>query len=263
MSNRFAGKVALVVGGAHADESESLGFAGLSALEIARAGGKVIIADIDDEAGERSVAKMRDDGLEARYVHLDVTSESDWRSAVDATTTEYGRLDIMIMAAGINDRGNPIETTDVDDWQRVMDVTNLGMFLGVKSVVGPMRESGGGSIVLISSMMARIVRDGSSAYATSRAGMTHFARSAAVQHGPDNIRVNTVLPGWALTPFTLDAFDDEWMARFARRVPLGRVADAADIAGSILFLASDEATYVTGSELLVDGGVTAWIGPAD
>lgn len=263
MSNRFAGKVALVVGGAHADESESLGFAGLSALEIARAGGKVIIADIDDEAGERSVAKMLDDGLEARYVHLDVTSESDWRSAVDATTTEYGRLDIMIMAAGINDRGNPIETTDVDDWQRVMDVTNLGMFLGVKSVVGPMRESGGGSIVLISSMMARIVRDGSSAYATSRAGMTHFARSAAVQHGPDNIRVNTVLPGWALTPFTLDAFDDEWMARFARRVPLGRVAVAEDIAGSILFLASDEATYVTGSELLVDGGVTAWIGPVD
>ena len=263
MSNRFAGKVALVVGGAHADESESLGFAGLSALEIARAGGKVIIADIDDEAGERSVAKMRTGGLAARYVHLDVTSESDWRSAVDATTKEHGRLDIMIMAAGINDRGNPIETTDVDDWQRVMDVTNLGMFLGVKSVVGPMRESGGGSIVLIASMMARIVRDGSSAYATSRAGMTHFARSAAVQHGPDNIRVNTVLPGWALTPFTSGTFDEERMARFSKRVPLGRVADASDIAGSILFLASDEATYVTGSELLVDGGVTAWVGPVD
>ena len=263
MSNRFAGKVALVVGGAHADESVSLGFAGLSALEIARAGGKVVIADIDDEAGERSVAKMRDSGLAARYVHLDVTSESDWLSAVASTTSEHGRLDIMIMAAGINDRGNPIETTDVKDWQRVMDVTNLGMFLGVKSVVGVMRESGGGSIVLISSMMAHIVRDGSSAYATSRAGMTHFARSAAVQYGPDNIRVNTVLPGWALTPFTSGIFDDEMMARFARRVPLGRVADASDIVGSILFLASDESTYVTGSELLVDGGVTAWVGPVD
>ncbi|MCH8910467.1 MAG: SDR family oxidoreductase [Chloroflexi bacterium] len=263
MSIRFAGKVALVVGGAHADESVSLGFAGLSALEIARAGGKVVIADIDDEAGAQSVAKMRDNGLAARYVHLDVTSEPDWLSAVESTTSEHGRLDIMIMAAGIADRGDPIETTGVDVWQRVMDVTNLGMFLGVKSVVGPMRESGGGSVVLISSMMARTVRDRASAYATSRAGMTHFARSAAVQYGPDNIRVNTVLPGWALTPFTTDAFDDEMMARFARRVPLGRVADASDIVGSILFLASDESTYVTGSELLVDGGVTAWVGPVD
>ena len=116
MSARFAEKVALVVGGAHADESESLGFAGLAALEIARAGGKVIIADIDDEAGERSAAKMRDDGLAARYVHLDVTSEPDWRSAVESTTAEHGRLDIMIMAAGIPDRGEPIETTEVDVW---------------------------------------------------------------------------------------------------------------------------------------------------
>jgi 3-oxoacyl-[acyl-carrier protein] reductase len=126
-----------------------------------------------------------------------------------------------------------------------------------------MRESGGGSIVLISSMMAHIVREGASAYATSRAGMTHFARSAAVQHGPDNIRVNTVLPGWALTPFTLGRFDQDWMSSLAKRVPIGRVASAADIAGSILFLASDEATYVTGSELLVDGGVTAWVGPTE
>ena len=261
MSNRFTGKVALVVGGAHADESKSLGFAGLSALEIARAGGKVVIADIDDEAGEQSAEKMRDDGLTARYVHLDVTSEPDWDAAVESTVSEHGRLDITIMAAGVNDRGNPIETTDVDVWQRVMDVTNLGMFLAVKSSVRPMRESGGGSIVLISSMMARIVRQNASAYATSRAGMTHFARSAAVQYGPDNIRVNSVLPGWAVTPFTIDAFDDEWMAQMAKRVPLGRVADASDIAGSILFLASDEAAYITGSELLVDGGVTAWIGP--
>ena len=209
MSNRFTGKVALVVGGAHADESKSLGFAGLSALEIARAGGKVVIADIDDEAGEQSAAKMRDDGLTARYVHLDVTSEPDWDAAVESTVSEHGRLDITIMAAGVNDRGNPIETTDVDVWQRVMDVTNLGMFLAVKSSVRPMRESGGGSIVLISSMMARIVRQNSSAYATSRAGMTHFARSAAVQYGPDNIRVNCIAPGLVYTPMVAHRMNDE------------------------------------------------------
>ncbi|MDA0597450.1 MAG: SDR family oxidoreductase [Chloroflexi bacterium] len=263
MSTRFEGKVALVVGGANADEDRLLGFAGLSALKIARDGGKVVIGDIDDEAGTRSVNKMKSAGLTADYVHMDVTSESDWQEAVDKTCSLHGRLDIMIMAAGIPDRGETIDSTDVDSWRRVMDVTNLGMFLGTRAVVEPMRNSGGGSIVLISSMMARVVRDQANAYATSRAGMTHFARSAAVQYGADNIRVNTVLPGWTLTPFTANAFDDEWSERLAKRVPLGRVADASDIAGPILFLASDEAKYVTGSELLADGGVTGWIGPMD
>jgi NAD(P)-dependent dehydrogenase (short-subunit alcohol dehydrogenase family) len=263
MSERFEGKVALVVGGANADESRLLGFAGLSALQMARSGGKIVIADIDDEAGGRSVAKMKDEGLTAEYVHLDVTSEAGWLDAVETTTTLHGRLDIMIMAAGIPDRGETIEATDVDKWRNVMDVTNLGMFLGTRAVVDPMRKSGGGSIVLISSMMAKVVRDQANAYATSRAGMTHFARSAAVQYGADNIRVNCVLPGWTLTPFTSSAFNDEWSERLAARVPLGRVADASDIAGPILFLASDEAKYVTGSELLADGGVTGWIGPLD
>jgi len=262
-SNRFEGKVALVVGGANADESQLLGFAGLSALEIARNGGKVVIGDIDDEASNRSVAKMKSEGLDAEYIHMDVTSESEWTAAVELTLKLHGRLDILIMAAGIPDRGVTIDTTDVDAWRRVMDVTNMGMFLGTRAVVEPMRKSGGGSIVLISSMMAKVVRDQANAYATSRAGMTHFARSTAIQYGADNIRVNTVLPGWTLTPFTAGAFDDEWADRLGKRVPLGRVADASDIAGPILFLASDEAKYVTGSELLADGGVTGWIGPLD
>ena len=263
MTNRFEGKVALVVGGANADEDRLLGFAGLSALKIARDGGKVVIGDIDDEAGTRSVQKMKSAGLTADYVHMDVTNEDDWQVAVDKTVGLHGRLDIMIMAAGIPDRGETIDSTEVDTWRRVMDVTNLGMFLGTRAVIEPMRRSSGGSIVLISSMMARVVRDGANAYATSRAGMTHFARSAAVQYGADNIRVNTVLPGWTLTPFTANAFDDDWSERLAKRVPLGRVADASDIAGPILFLASDESKYVTGSELLADGGVTGWIGPMD
>ena len=261
--NRFDGKVALVAGGANADESRLLGFAGLSALEIARNGGKVVIADIDDEAGIRSVTKMKKAGLTADYVHMDVTSEADWKTAVDLTNDLHGRLDIMIMAAGLPDRGETIDSTEVESWRRVMDVTNMGMFLGTRAVVDLMRDSGGGSIILISSMMAKVVRDSANAYATSRAGMTRFARSAAVQYGADNIRVNTVLPGWTLTPFTAGAFDDEWAERLGKRVPLGRVADASDIAGPILFLASDEAKYVTGSELLADGGVTGWIGPMD
>ena len=110
-------------------------------------------------------------------------------------------------------------------------------------------------------MVAKLSRDRGSAYETSRAGMTQFAKSAAVQFGPDNIRVNTVLPGWAYTPFSAAMFDDERMKRMSARVPLRRIADASDIAGGILFLASDEARYMTGAELVIDGGVTAWIGP--
>lgn len=260
---RFSDKVALVAGGANANPEKLLGFAGLSALEIARDGGSVVIGDIDDEAGKRSVELMRSEGLNARYVHLDVTSESDWDDAVNITLEVFGSLDILIMAAGIPDRGETVDSTPVDKWRRVMDVTNLGMFLGTRAVVAPMKEAGGGSIVLISSMMAKVARDQANAYAASRAGMTHFARSAAVQYGPDNIRVNSVLPGWTYTPFTAPAFGEEWKERLAARVPLRRVADASDIAGPILFLASDESKYVTGSELLADGGTTAWIGPLD
>ena len=115
---------------------------------------------------------------------------------------------------------------------------------------------------MVSSMMAKVVREeGLNAYATSRAGMTHFARSAAVEYGPDNIRVNSILPGWTYTPFTAKKFTREWMNQMVKRIPLRRVAKADDIAEGILFLASDESRYITGSELLIDGGVTAWIGP--
>ena len=114
---------------------------------------------------------------------------------------------------------------------------------------------------MISSMMAKIASDYANAYAASRAGMTQFARSAAVQLGPDNIRVNTVLPGWTLTPFTAPVFDEEFSKQLSERVPLGRIATPEEIAAGILFLASDESSYMTGSELLMDGGVTSWLGP--
>lgn len=261
MNNRFKNKVALVVGGANADEEKLLGFPGLSALLMARGGAGVVIGDIDDRAGISAVKKMCSSGLDTTYVHLDATLEEDWKSAVELIETRYGQLDILVMAAGISDPSTKIDTSSIKTWSQVMDITNMGMFLGVRSVVSLMRKSEGGSIVLISSMMAKVARERSIAYSTSRAGMTHFARSAAVQYGPDNIRVNSVLPGWTLTPSTEKMFTEEWMKRMAERIPLGRVAKANDIAECIIFLASDEARYITGTELLVDGGVTAWVGP--
>ena len=169
-------------------------------------------------------------GLTANYLHLDVTSEEDWKSAVNFTVSTYGKLDIMIMGAGIGE-ANAIKlgNIDVDEWRRVVDVTNLGMFLGVRSVVNQMKNSGGGSIVLVSSMMAKLVREeGLNAYATSRAGMTHFARSAAVEYGPDNIRVNSILPGWTYTPFPAKKFPREWMNQLVKQIPLSKFARAND-----------------------------------
>ena len=152
MRNRFKGKVALVIGGANADENKLLGFSGLSALIMARDGASVVIADIDDKTGTQSVEKMKNMGLTANYLHLDVTSEEDWKSAVNFTVSTYGKLDIMIMGAGIGEANAiKIGNIDVDEWRRVVDVTNLGMFLGVRSVVNQMKNSGGGSIVLVSS----------------------------------------------------------------------------------------------------------------
>ncbi len=261
MSGRFEGKVALVAGGAHAAKGDLMGFGGIAAWEILKGGGKVVIGDLDDAAGEKSAQQMRDDGFEAHYVHLDVTDESQWASAVSKAVSEFGIVNILIDLAGTIDRGSIVEG-EVDSWKLTMDVTNMGMFLGVRAVAPHMREAGGGSIVLISSMAAKMTGNYGAAYATSRAGMTHFARAAAVQLGPDNIRANTVLPGWTVTPFTQPVLEDkagtEWRNN---RVPLGRWARAEEIANGILFLASDEASYVSGSELLMDGGTTAWWGP--
>jgi len=261
VSGRFEGKVALIAGGAHASKGDLMGFGGIAAWEILKGGGKVVIGDLDDDAGEKSVQQMRDDGFEAHYVHLDVTDEAQWASAVSKVISEFGSLSIMVNLAGTLDRDS-IEGVDIDTWRLTMEVTNMGMFLGVRAVAPSMREAGGGSIVLISSMAAKLASDYGSAYATSRAGMTHFARSAAVQLGPDNIRVNTVLPGWTITPFTAALLEDKKATEWRNnRVPLRRWANADEIANGILFLASDEASYVSGSELLMDGGTTAWWGP--
>ena len=261
MSGRFEGKVALVAGGAHAAKGDLMGFGGIAAWEILKGGGKVVIGDLDDAAGEKSAQQMRDDGFQAHYVHLDVTDETQWANAASKAVSEFGTVNILIDLAGTIDRGSIVEG-EIESWKLTMDVTNMGMFLGVRAVTPHMRKAGGGSIVLISSMAAKMAGDYGAAYATSRAGMTHFARAAAVQLGPDNIRVNTVLPGWTVTPFTQPVLEDkagtEWRNN---RVPLGRWARADEIANGILFLASDEASYVSGSELLMDGGTTAWWGP--
>ena len=254
---RFDGKVALLTGAAAAFRGEQTGFGGEAAWRFLEEGGRVVITDILDEKGEQAAEQMRQSGYEAAHMRLDVTDESGWESVVGATVDRFGRLDALVNIAGIIDR-SPIEHTDADTWQAVMDISMRGVFLGTRSAIEPMRRVGGGSIVCVSSMVGRWAAPYGAAYAASRAGMLHFTRAAALQLGRDGIRVNSILPGWTRTPFTESIYvdDHERQVREAK-IPLGRWARPDEIASAILFLLSDDASYVTGSELLVDGGVTS------
>ncbi|MDA0233213.1 MAG: SDR family oxidoreductase [Chloroflexi bacterium] len=267
---RFDGKVLLVTGSASSSEGELMGFGGATTWRFLREGGKAaVLTDVRDERGERSARSIRDAGFTAEFVRHDVTSESDWETVVGGVVERHGRLDYLVNIAGTQDTTS-IEDTPVDKWQQVMDVTSRGMFLGVKHAARAMKANGkapgkadaGGAIVNLSSMAARWASPYGAAYAASRAGMTHFTRGAAIQYAADGIRVNSVLPGWVKSPFTEWIFTDEKLRKYRTdRVPLGRWGEPSEIAAAILFLLSDDASYITGSELLIDGGVTAGFFP--
>lgn len=260
------GKVLLITGSASATEGELMGFGGATAWRFLREGGKAaVLTDVQDEKGERSAESMRDAGFTAEFIHHDVTSESDWASVTEGVVERHGRLDYVVNIAGIQDPTR-IEETSAEKWQQVMDVTNRGMFLGVKHGARAMMAAGkptsGGAIVNLSSMAGRWASPYGAAYAASRAGMTHFTRAAAIQYAGDGIRVNSVLPGWVKSPFTEWIFNDEKLSKYRTdRVPLGRWGEPAEIAAAILFLLSDDASYITGSELVIDGGVTSGFFP--
>ena len=255
--NRFEGKVALLTGSASSLKGERMGFGGCTAWKMLEEGGKVVISDIQGELGEASAEQMRGEGYDAIYARLDVVDEASWSEVVDRTVSEFGRLDILVNLAGMQDTGTLYEV-DVDQWRRVMEVSTTGILLGTRAVIPAMKDAGGGAIVNMSSMAGKFAGEYGSAYAMSRAGMLHFTRASAIQLAKFGIRCNSVLPGWAYTPFTrhIYAVDSERDWR-SERVPLGRWGEPEEIANGVCFLASDEASYITGSELLIDGGVTA------
>lgn len=249
---KLEGKVALISGGAR-------GQGAAEAETFAREGARVVFGDIRDADGQKVEAAIRAGGGEATYVHLDVTSEADWESAVKAATSRYGRLDILINNAGILIPRVPIEDRTAAEWDRVMAVNAKGVFLGTKYAIPAMRRSGGGSIVNISS----IAGIGQSqhqepAYAASKGAIRIFTKVTASQHAQDGIRCNSVHPGPVDTEMFHNAFrDPEVMARRLQRIPLGRMGTVAEIVTAVLYLASDDSSYITGSELVIDGGALA------
>jgi cyclopentanol dehydrogenase len=249
---KLDGKVALISGGAR-------GQGAAEAKRFAEEGAKVVFGDVRDAEGEKVEAAIRAEGGEAVYVHLDVATESDWRNAVETAICRYGKLDVLINNAGIVIPRVAIEERTVEDWDRVMAVNARGVFLGTKHAIPAMRRAGGGSIVNISS----VAGIGQSlhqepAYAASKGAVRIFTKVTASQHAKDRIRCNSVHPGPIDTEMIHSAMSDPAaLERRLRRVPLGRMGTVDEVVAAVLFLASDDASYVTGSELVVDGGALA------
>jgi cyclopentanol dehydrogenase len=249
---KLDGKVALISGGAR-------GQGAAEAETFVKEGARVVFGDIRDDEGKKVEAAIRSRGGDAVYVHLDVTSETDWQAAVQTTTSRYGKLDILINNAAIVIPRVPIEDRTVAEWDRVMAVNAKGVFLGTKHAIPAMRRAGGGSIVNISS----VAGIGQSlhqepAYAASKGAIRIFTKVTASQHAKDGIRCNSVHPGPVDTEMFHSAFQDkDAMQRRLERVPLRRMGTVAEIVTAVLYLASDESSYMTGSELVIDGGALA------
>jgi 3(or 17)beta-hydroxysteroid dehydrogenase len=248
---RLAGKVALVSGGASG--------MGRSESEIfAREGARVVVADVLEAEGKQVADKIVSGGGQARFVKLDVTSEAEWDAAVKATVGAFGTLDVLVNNAGISG------TYDSDmlssaAWDKVMSVNAKGVFLGMKHVIPLMKQAGGGAIVNISSISGFVGQDGvHMAYNASKGAVRIMTKTAAVQFAPDGIRVNSVHPGF-MPPMRTSktSADPTWRAKMLGAVPMKREGRVEEVAHAVLFLASDEASYITGTELVVDGGYLA------
>jgi 3alpha(or 20beta)-hydroxysteroid dehydrogenase len=250
---RLDGKVALVTGGAR-------GMGEAHVRRLVAEGARVVVGDVLAEEGAQVAAELGD---AARFVPMDVTRPDDWRTAVETATTAFGELNVLVNNAGIL-RYSRIEDMAVEDFTRIIEVNLVGQWLGVKSVIGPMKAAGGGSIVNVSSTEGFIGASGLSAYSASKFGVRGLTKVAARELGEYGIRVNSIHPGAILTPMITDpdlvTAKAEGADAFLRALPLGRMGDIAEVPGLVVFLASDEAGYCTGSEFVVDGGMLTGAG---
>ena len=247
---RLEGKVALITGGAR-------GQGAAEAMLFAREGAKVVIADVLDREGMAVAAEIAELGGEALYVHLDVSSETDWRQAVDTVVSSYGKLDVLVNNAAIW-RGGNVADTSSEQWDQVLAINAKGVFLGTKLAIPQMRNAGGGSIVNISSTAGLVGSRTSTAYSASKGAVRLLTKSTAVQYGAEGIRANSIHPG----PIDTAMGDQVWPDAGSReetieRTVLKRLGTPDDIANGALFLASDESSFMTGTELVIDGGLTA------
>ena len=260
---RLTGKVAIVTGGASGIGAET-------ARMFALHGARVTLTDANVALGESVVREICAAGGTAHFSEQDVRSEEGWSAIVARTEKSFGRLDILCNIAGISGRdpklniqssltaGPRLAEQTLEQWNLVMDINATAVFLGTKAAIPAMQRAGGGSIINISSICGIVGSHANAAYHASKGAVRIFSKAAAIQYAPDRIRVNSVHPGFVDTPMTKPGHSNPDVARKRlEATPLGRFGTPADIAAGCLYLASDEASWVTGSELIIDGGMTA------
>lgn len=249
MTGRLAGKVAIVSGGAR-------GMGASHAHEMVAHGAKVVCGDILDAEGELVVKELggRDGG--AFYVHLDVTRPEDWEAAVASAVAEFGRVDVLVNNAGILNIGT-VEDFEMSEWHRILDINLTGVFLGIRAVVPAMRQAGGGSIINISSIEGMAGTIASHGYTATKFAVRGLTKSTALELGQFGIRVNSIHPGLVKTPMA------DWVPEDIFQSALGRIAQPKEISNMVVYLASDESSYSTGSEFVVDGGTLAGLAHKD
>lgn len=246
MAERLAGKVALISGGAR-------GMGASHVRSLVSEGAKVVFGDILDDEGKAVASEVGDS---ARYLHLDVTKPDDWDAAVATALSEFGRLDVLVNNAGIINIGT-LEDYALSEWQRILDINLTGVFLGIRAVVKPMKEAGRGSIINISSIEGMAGTIACHGYTATKFAVRGLTKSAALELGPSGIRVNSIHPGLIKTPMT------DWVPDDIFQTALGRAAQPVEVSNLVVYLASDESSYSTGSEFVVDGGTIAGLGHKD
>lgn len=252
---RLQGKVAFITGG-------SSGIGRAMSYLFADEGAKIAIADINEENGNKIISELKAKGSEAMFVPLDVTDEDKWKAALKTVISEFDYVNIVVNAAGVGGEGKSIEETTMDDWNRIIDINLKGVYLGTKHGILSMKDNGkNGSIINLSSIAGLVGDDQLTIYSASKGGVKLLTKSAALHcaNSRYKVRVNSIHPGYIHTPM-VDTFvdgDEEAMKAIDAMHPVGHMGEANDIAYAALYLASDEAKFVTGSEQVVDGGYTA------
>ena len=246
---RLENKVAFISGGGR-------GLGEVMAKFFANEGASVVIGDVLEDEGKQTEAEINEAGGQCLFVRLDVTDETQWQQAIASTLAGFGKLNILVNNAGIY-RTHRVEDTTSEEWDQVLAVNGKGVFLGTKAAIPEMRKAGGGSIINLSSVAGLVGSADSAAYNASKGAVRLLTKSTAIQYAKEDIRANSIHPGTIETPMTADLLAGDGRQDRMNRTPLGRLGRPEDVAYGALYLASDEASFVTGSELVIDGGRTA------